>query len=169
MVISSNGPVSETDFATVRSIHSCPCLACYFQLLHVFLIFSNSAFALQVPWCPTEGSRASVLLWRSTSPSQTVAHIQRQENLSKSGLDSRTPVIAASGSLIPTTELLVFSAEYEQLAVCSVLVTQPKKRKVGLFKMESDHSSQVNKKSMWKKASQPARVRLSAPALCSRL
>lgn len=49
---------------------------------------------------------------------------------------------------MPRTELLVFSVEYEQLAFCSVLVTQPKKERVELFKMESDHSSQVNTKPM---------------------
>jgi len=75
-------------------------------------------------------------------------HIQPLENLLKSCLGSRTPVIAASGSLTQRTELLVFLVEYEQLAVCSVLVTQPKKEKVEFFKMESDHSSQVNKKPM---------------------
>lgn len=47
---------------------------------------------------------------------------------------------------MPRTELLVFSAEHEQLAFCLLLVPQPKKERVELFEMESDHSSQVNKK-----------------------
>lgn len=45
MVISSNEPISEADFATMYNIPNRPCLAHYFQLLHVFLVFANSAFA----------------------------------------------------------------------------------------------------------------------------
>lgn len=45
MIISSNEPISEADFATMYNVPSGPCLARYFQLLCVFLIFAGSVFA----------------------------------------------------------------------------------------------------------------------------
>lgn len=118
MVISVNKPGNSATQCTT-------CLACYFQPLHVFPIFSNTAFALWVRWCSTEGLKASVHPVRYLQDCNS----QCQENLFWSCLGFRTPVIAASGSLLPRTELLVFSAEYEQFVFCLLLVTEPKKRK----------------------------------------